>query len=325
MATITFQDKQYEKRPNESVLDCLARQDIMVPHACRVGTCQTCLMRAIRGEPPADAQKGLKDTLRLQGYFLSCQCKPESDLEVSLPDRSVIHRVATEVVGKEKLSSNTLRLRLQCQEDFEYRPGQFLHLYREDNLVRSYSIASLPQYGEPLELHIRKIAGGRLSTWVHEHLQLGDALEVGGPFGECFYVSGKPEQAILLVGTGCGLAPLWGIVRDALDQGHEGPIHLFHGSHEASGLYLVGEMRALEKQYRNFHYTPCISGPDVPSGYASGRNNDVALTAIPKLAGWRVFLCGHPGMVKDMQKKAFLAGAALSEIYADPFVFSRNS
>jgi hypothetical protein len=32
-----------------------------------------------------------------------------------------------------------------------------------------------------------------------------------------------------------------------------------------------------------------------------------------------VYLCGHPEMVMQTQKKAYLKGASLSDIYADAF------
>jgi NAD(P)H-flavin reductase len=46
---------------------------------------------------------------------------------------------------------------------------------------------------------------------------------------------------------------------------------------------------------------------------------DVALNENPDLSGWRVFLCGHPEMVKSAQQKTFFAGASMRDIFADPF------
>jgi ferredoxin-NADP reductase len=81
-------------------------------------------------------------------------------------------------------------------------------------------------------------------------------------------------------------------------------------------------MRQLAQQHQNFHYTPCLSGNQVPEGFASGRANEMALAAIADLKGWRVFLCGHPDMVNQMKKQAFLKGASMADIYADAFVSS---
>lgn len=124
---------------------------------------------------------------------------------------------------------------------------------------------------------------------------------------------------MLLLGTGTGLAPLVGIARDALAPGHRGPIHLFHGSRARSGLYLEEVLKNLAGRFPNFSYFPCLSGEDVPAGYTRGRADDVALEAHPDLTGWRVFLCGAPDMVRTTKRRAYLAGARLDDIHADPF------
>jgi NAD(P)H-flavin reductase len=57
-------------------------------------------------------------------------------------------------------------------------------------------------------------------------------------------------------------------------------------------------------------------------GMREGRAEAQALCDHPQLKGWRVYLCGHPGMVQTAKRKAYLAGASLTDIYADPFVLS---
>jgi NAD(P)H-flavin reductase len=123
---------------------------------------------------------------------------------------------------------------------------------------------------------------------------------------------------MLLIGNGTGLAPLIGIARDALNDGHSGAIHLYHGTRRSEGLYLDDALRELDADFENFHYTPCTSREESP-GTRRGRAEEVALTDHPDLSGWRVYLCGYPPMVHDMQRRAFLAGASLADIYIDPF------
>jgi len=85
------------------------------------------------------------------------------------------------------------------------------------------------------------------------------------------------------------LAPLAGILADALSHGHSGSIQLFHGSSEREDLYRVDEMRQLSEQHQNFSYTPCISKGDVPEGFRQGRANSVALNEISDLKGLACF------------------------------------
>ena len=74
----------------------------------------------------------------------------------------------------------------------------------------------------------------------------------------------------------------------------------------------------LAKKYSNVHYHACISGDDVGE-LKAGRAADVAMSDHPDLKGWRLFLCGAPGMVRTMRKNAFLAGASMPDISADAF------
>lgn len=319
MPKITCEGRVHDIATGEILLEGLLRDGVSVPHSCRSGLCQSCLMRASEGTPPAAAQKGLREGLRLQGYFLPCLCRPDGDMTIAMPGDDAAAFVSATVVEKALLGDDILRLRLRPEAPIEYRAGQFVNLRTHHGHVRSYSIASVPDLDETLEFHVRRLPDGRVSGWVHDALCSGDSLEIQGPAGDCFYLPGKPEQPLLLIGTGSGLAPLWGIVRDALRQGHDGPIHLYHGSRTPSGLYLGAELRALADAHPQFHYVPCLSGDHVPRGYRSGRAAQVALDDHPDLKGWRVYLCGHPDMVAAAKRKFFLAGAGMKDIHADAF------
>ncbi len=321
MPHIRFEHRTYALGDNESVLDGLTRHGVSVPSSCRSGICQTCIMRAVQGTPPPASQASIKESLRARNFFLACACKPTEDLEVALPGNDDIPLTAAEVIGKDALNHDITRLRLRTQPGLVYRAGQFVNLHH-DEVVRSYSLASVPQTEDFIELHVQRIAHGRLSGWLHDECTVGTTLSLQGPLGDCYYSKSDVNQALLLIGTGSGLAPLWGIARDALAQGHSGPIHLFHGSRTAAGLYLMDALQALAQRHPNFQYTACVSGGGTQGDYRLGRANEIALADYPQLKGWQVFLCGNADMVKTTKKKAFLAGAALKDIHADPFEFS---
>ena len=324
MSAITFQGSKYVLRDKESVLDGLLRHGVHIPSACRSGVCQSCMMRSVAGTPPASAQNGLRASLRERDYFLACRCRPAADMEVALPGNEELPRVTAKVVAKQVLSPRVVMLRLRCPDGFSFQAGQFINLIHGD-AVRSYSIASPPDESGTLELHVYRIDNGRVSNWIHDELTVGETLTIQGPFGDCVYHAEQPDQPLLLIGTGCGLAALRGVVHRALQQGHTAPIHLFHGSRSRDGVYLEEEMYALKSQYPQFHYTPCLSAGDVTTEYVSGRAADIALARHPGLKGWRVYLCGNTGMVKAARKRAYLAGAALGDIHADPFEFSHSA
>jgi NAD(P)H-flavin reductase len=276
-------------------------------------------MRAVHGTVPEKAQTGLTATMVARDLFLACQCVPTEDLEVALAD-DVIERIETTVSAIESLSDEIRAVRLRPSRPFAYHAGQFLRLFMDARTSRNYSLASVPALDGELELHVRRFAGGLVSGWIFDCLKPGDTVSISEPFGDCFYVAGKPDQDMLLLGTGCGLAPLYGIARDALNSRHRGRIHLYHGSGNASGLYLTEQLRQIAGIHPNFRYRPCISGEPSADGHWSGTPLDLAMKDNPDLTGWRVYLCGNPQMVNAARVETFLAGAASSEIFADPFV-----
>ncbi len=310
MPSVRFGEFASELQAGESTLDALLRSGASVSYSCKAGSCGSCMLRAVEGGVPEKAQTGLKDSWKVRGYFLACVCHPEGDLTCALVGADA--QVPAHILSMDPLSADVVRLRLQCDAPFEFSAGQYITMVRPDGLARSYSIASLPTEGF-LELQIRYLPNGRMSEWIRNEARVGDAVKVLGPSGDCFYVPGKPGQPLILIGTGTGLAPLYGILRDALSHGHSGPIHLFHGALREEGLYLRNELSQLAEAASNFEYIPSLLSSDGPI-------DQVVLKRFPKPAGSRAFLCGDPAIVQSLKKKLFLQGMDLRDIHADAFL-----
>lgn len=317
MAKVKHESQWYPLEAGESVLDGLLRQGVSVPHSCRAGACQSCLMKAERGAVPEAARVGLKDTLVAQGYFLACTCRPAQDAELEVAGAEAL-RVPARITSLKMLSADVLRVRLLPGAPFEYRAGQYVSLVRGDGLARSYSLASLPREGA-LDLHVRLIPGGVMSGWLATEARPGDTVHLQGPAGSCFYVPGRPEQPLLLAGTGTGLAPLYGIVRDALEAGHKGPIWLFHGARVPAGLYLRDELRELADRHPNLRYRPSVLS-DGSRDVAEGPLDVLIRSECPKPTGYRAWLCGDPQLVLSLRKKLFLSGLSLKDLHTDSFL-----
>ena len=186
--------------------------------------------------------------------------------------------------------------------------------------MRSYSIASLPS--DPyLELHVRRVPGGIVSTWLHDEVKAGDEVRWSGPHGSCFYTPEARDHSMLLAGTGTGLAPLWGILRDALAQGHAGRIDIIQGGLHPGRLYLIDELRDLAQTGRVRVHFSVLEGADEPLGFRPEPMEELVRYALrDSSASPRVFLCGDPTIVRSLQRATFLAGVASENIFADPFL-----
>jgi ferredoxin-NADP reductase/truncated hemoglobin YjbI len=319
MADIKYQGKTYNCREGESILEAFLRQGVNLPFSCRSGVCQVCLHRAVKGELPKGAQKGLKESLAAKNYFLPCVCRPKQDMEFVPPSEDDLYFTAV-VAEKEQLAKDIFRIRLEPSLEVSYRSGQFINLRRPDGISRSYSLASVPGVDYFLELHVKRMQNGAMSNWLIDELEINSEIDIQGPNGGCFYAPKRPDQNMLLLGTGTGLAPLIGIARTALASNHTGQIYLYHGSSRRDGLYLIDELRALANRTPNFHYVPCVSRESAPKGFQLYRAHTIAFAMHDSLAGWRVHLAGNHDMVECAAALAAKAGADAEEILRDPFV-----
>lgn len=314
MPSVTYQGRPHEVRDGQTVLDALLAAGEAIPHACRAGACGACVVRATAGDIPPEAQVGLRDAWKARGCFHACQCRPRGDLTVEPLGDGM--RVRARVESRSLLSPTVARVLVRLEAPFDATPGQYVTLHRA-GVARSFSIAARGDH--TIEMHVRRIPGGKLSPYLCDEARPGDELDVQGPLGYCLYTPGHPEQPLLLAGTGTGLAPLWGVLHDALAAGHTGPIHVVHGAVEPSGLYLVDELRALAAAHPTVRYVPSVLRGALP-GMEEGPLEAVVLRHVPRPAGVRIFVCGAPDIVQLLKKKLFLAGASLREILSDAFV-----
>jgi NAD(P)H-flavin reductase len=253
--------------------------------------------------------------------------RPSEDLTVTMEDSDSL-LAPVELHERSWLSQSVLRLRFVTQEPFPYQPGQYVSLVGKSGLTRCYSVASVPTLEPYLELHVRILTEGRMSQWLRD-LPIGTAAQIRGPAGECFYVPGRPTQPLLMCGVGTGLAPLFGVVREALRQEHSGPIVLIHGARSPSGLYLRDELRELTAKHPNLSYLPVVLGAD-PSNTTEADLSDCIVSPLdvlvksrfPKLTGQRAFLCGDAELVGVLRKQVFMQGCSRRDILADAFVMA---
>lgn len=319
MTRVRFDTTDVDVGENESVLDALLRAGADVPYSCRSGVCQSCCLRAVEGRAPSAAQLGLPPTLAALGHFLACVAHPQDDLVCARPG-ALAGAVDATIRDRESLAADVVRIRLTPNAPFDVKPGQYVNLVRPDGLVRSYSVANLADDDGFVELHVRVLEHGAMSRWIATSASPGTSVTLRGPAGSCVYVPGSPDEPLLLAGSGTGLAPLLGIARDALRHGHRGPIHLMHGGRTAAALYGGDELERLRRSHDNVVVTRCVLDGPGHGDVVEGALDRVIAARLPDLTGWRVYLCGHPDLVRTLQQDTFLAGASLDAIHADAFL-----
>ena len=69
---------------------------------------------------------------------------------------------------------------------------------------RSYSVASAPGLAGLYELVVERLEDGEVSPFFHDVAEVGDAVEIRGPFGGHFVWGPEDGGPLLLVGGGSG-------------------------------------------------------------------------------------------------------------------------
>ncbi|CRM72829.1 hypothetical protein CUU62_17210 [Pseudomonas sp. WP001] len=300
-------ERHWSVATGSNLLDALNQAGVAVPYSCRAGSCHACLVRC-QGEVQDRQPDALSLEQRQHGWRLACQCQVVGDLQVEAFD-PVRDGVAAQVVGADWLTASVLRLRLQPQRGLRYSAGQHLVLWA-GQVARPYSLASLPQEDPYLEFHLDCRLPGEFSDAARQ-LNLGDCLRLGELRGGALhYDPDWQARPLWLLASGTGLGPLWGVLREALRQDHQGAIRVVHLAHDADGHYLAGPLMALAAQHQNLT-VELWTAHELAQALGQLR-----LISRQTLA----LVCGHPDSVEAFSKRLFLAGLPRNQLLADVFL-----
>lgn len=309
MPELTVGSRRWSVAPASNLLDALNQAGVAVPYSCRAGSCHACLVQCVKGLPSDSRPDALSDEQRRRGWRLACQCQVVEDLQVETFD-PLRDGLPAQVVGLDWLSPTVLRLRLQPERPLRYRAGQHLVLWTAGQVARPYSLASLPEEDRFLEFHLDCRHPGQFSDAARQ-LRLGDTLSLGELRGGALHYDPDWQQRPLwLLAAGTGLAPLFGILREALRQDHQGPIRLIHLAHDRSEHYLAKPLAALAANRAQLS-VELWQGAELTAALAQLR-----LVSRQTLA----LLCGHPDSVEAFARRLYLAGLPRNQLLADVFL-----
>ncbi len=88
---------------NETVLQSAERNDVYLPHKCRVGGCGSCKCKLVSGKikPLTDFSYVLSKEEMQQGFILACQSVPQNDLEIEVNTQ---HKLYQRYLAEQKVS-----------------------------------------------------------------------------------------------------------------------------------------------------------------------------------------------------------------------------
>ncbi len=188
-----------------------------------------------------------------------------------------------------------------------FRAGQHLDLRLTApdgyQAQRSYSVASAPGLAGLYELIVERIGDGEVSAFFHEVAEVGDALEIRGPFGGHFVWTPEDGGPLLLLGGGSGVAPLLSILRHRAAKAPDVPAVLVQAARTWDDVICREELLARDAAELKFDLLLALSRDTPRRPRDAGRRIDTSLLraaltslgAAPRLT----FVCGSNPFVEN--------------------------
>ncbi len=307
-----------------TILEAALDSGVPFPHGCRTGECGTCKCLLLSGEVGMrnyDKQV-LPDLEKSAGFVLACRAKPRSDVHVSWMGGTVsvelpVRRLHARVTNIEQVTPVIKRLYLRPEQPLQFAAGQFARLKFAGLPPRAYSFANTPG-DEVLEFHIRLVPGGRISEHIDTALQVGDEVEVEGPYGSA-HLRPDDEGSLVLVAGSSGLAPAKSIIRTALRNQPDRSVHLYFGVRDEVHIYDENEFKVLISRYRNLRVDTVLSEPEGETARRTGSLAQVVSDDLERHRGAQFYVAGPPEMVDAVSKTLTDCGIGRDQVHSDPF------
>jgi ferredoxin-NADP reductase len=216
-------------------------------------------------------------------------------------------------------------LRLEVAGWPGHRPGQHLdvRLTAPDGYQaqRSYSIAT-PANGEQLDLAVERLDNGEVSPYLNGELRVGDRIEVRGPIGGYFVWEPSHGGPVLLVGGGCGVAPLMAMARARARTASTVPMRWLSSSRTLADVVYRAEVERLATAGDGFeaYQTLTRSSPEGWAGHR-GRIDErlLAEVAWPVESAGQTFVCGPTSFVEAVAGNLVALGHPPAAIKTERF------
>ncbi|WP_290643832.1 ferredoxin reductase [Aquabacterium sp.] len=181
------------------------------------------------------------------------------------------------------------------------RPGQHVNVSAEVNgrrTTRSYSITNVPGKNGLLEITVKRVEGGKLSTHLCRDLRAGDVVELGTVFGE-MTLPAQAKGKWLFLAAGSGITPLMSLTRQQALQGMPLDLLLVYWAKTRAELCFVPELRALAARHPNFKLQIVLTHEaQTLADEASGLISAPQLAElVHDLSERQIYACGPGGFV----------------------------
>ena len=326
---------EIEVGEEQTILRAAFEQGVMLMHGCKEGQCSSCKSFVLDGddiELDRYSTFALPDFEKDEGYTLLCRAHAYEDLTIELLnyDEEMIRsglpitQAVAEVVSKDPVTHDMRHLVLRLVEpaDVKFFPGQYMDIeIPGSGATRSFSMAntSARDSGQ-LEFVIKVYPDGLFSHFLDTTLQVGDRLNLSGPYG--VFTLREGDDDLIFVGGGAGMAPILSLLRSMAERGITRKATYYYGARGSRDLCFEAELRALAEAIPGSATSRrCPSRPsdDHWDGETGLITDVVRRHETAGLSKAHAYVCGPPPMVEAAIPLLGQLGVPEKRVYYDKF------
>lgn len=207
---------------------------------------------------------------------------------------------------------------------FRHDPGQYLVFSFEIDgrrTDRCYTLSSPPSRPHLAAITVKRVPGGRVSTWLHEHLAPGDVVRARGPFGR-FSPARHPAPAYLFLSGGSGITPLMCMTRTLHDLASPADVVFVHSARTPDDIPFRQELELLAataERLRVVHVCESDGATERWRGHRGRLTPDTLHRIAPDFLHREVFTCGPPGYMRAVRDMLSAAGLPRGRYHEESF------
>lgn len=183
-----------------------------------------------------------------------------------------------------------------------YAPGQYIGIYvtvdgKEQK--RQYSLSAASN-GETYQISVKREAGGRVSNFLHDQVQVGDTIELFAPSGA--FTLTPADRPLVLISGGVGITPTLAMLAAALRAGRE--VHFIHAARNGNVHAFRDYVDTLARQYPQLQRFYCYSEHDeqTPAPHAVGLlDKDLLAKWLPQTRDVDAYFLGPTGFMRAVK------------------------
>jgi len=320
--TLSPNGKTFECEANESVLEAALRSGLNLSYHCATGSCGECRARVIEGQVKDHRHFDfvIPEAEKIANTILLCSVTPSSDLVIEAHEAVgakdiPLQQISVKVAKLDRLNDNNLVLHLRTprSKTLRFLAGQYIQAKGSASEPENLYIASCPCNGMVIQLHLQRTEN-TFSEYAFNHLKVGDALELNGPFGE-FTLDEVSRRPIVMVAQDTGFAPLKSLIEHAIALELPQSMYLFWLAEQGKDHYQANYCRSWEDALDGFIYRPLHLDKLANEENDFKAAADYVLGRTPIESEIDLYLSGSDAMIEYFEKAFMQKGTPTSRIH----------